>query len=150
MLRIGHACNAAKLVAPEGDGRLAGGGDPTEGALLVAARKAGLDRQFDLRLRPVVRRLAFEAKRKRMSTIHRALPQEGLLVAYVKGAALQLLEHCTQALVNGREVPLTQALRDQVIDENDRMARAGLRVLGMAYHYLPAEIGRASCRERVL
>jgi magnesium-transporting ATPase (P-type) len=43
--------------------------------LLVAARKAGLDRQFDLRLRPVVRRLAFEAKRKRMSTIHRALPQ---------------------------------------------------------------------------
>ena len=75
VLRIGHACNAAKLVAPEGDGRLEGGGDPTEGALLVAARKAGLDRQFDLRLRPVVRRLAFEAKRKRMSTIHRALPR---------------------------------------------------------------------------
>jgi magnesium-transporting ATPase (P-type) len=141
VLRIGHACNAAKLIAPEADD---GGwqvlGDPTEGALLVAARKAGLDREFDLRLRPVVRRLAFEAKRKRMSTIHRALPQEGLLVAYVKGAPLQLLEHCTQALVDGREVPLTETLRDQVIGENDQMARAGLRVLAMAYRYLPAEL----------
>jgi P-type Ca2+ transporter type 2C len=140
VLRIGHACNAAKLLAPEADGGWRVLGDPTEGALLVAARKAGLDREFDLRLRPVVRRLAFEAKRKRMSTIHRALPQEGLLVAYVKGAPVQLLEHCTQALVDGREMPLTEALRGQVIAENDRMARAGLRVLAMAYRYLPADL----------
>ena len=50
-------------------------GDPTEGALLVAAAKAGLDRDVDLRTRPVVRKLAFEPKRKRMSTIHQALPR---------------------------------------------------------------------------
>jgi Ca2+-transporting ATPase len=140
ILRIGHTCNTARLLGPQAQGegwRVLG--DPTEGALLVAARKAGLDPDFDLRLRPVVRRLAFEAKRKRMSTIHRALPQEGLLVAYVKGAPLQLLEHCTQALVDGREVPLTEPLRREVISENDRMARAGLRVLAMAYRYLPAE-----------
>ena len=140
VLRIGHMCNSATLLAPEDEGktwRLLG--DPTEGALLVAAAKAGLDRAFDIRLRPVVRRLAFEPKRKRMSTIHRALPQEGLLVAYVKGAPRELLEHCTDALLEGREVPLTQAFRDEVMRENDRMAGAGMRVLAMAYRYLPPE-----------
>ena len=114
-------------------------GDPTEGALLVAAAKAGLDRAFDERLRPVVRKLAFEPKRKRMSTIHRALPQEGQLVAYVKGAPEELLEHCDQVLLDGREVALTESLGDEVMRENDRMARAGMRVLAMAYRYLPPE-----------
>ncbi len=140
VLRIGHMCNSARLLAPEGDGepwRILG--DPTEGALLVVAEKAGLDRGLDTRLRPVVRRLAFEPKRKRMSTIHRALPQEGLLVAYVKGAPRELLAHCTHALLDGREIPMTQAFRDEVMRENDRMARAGMRVLGMAYRYLPPE-----------
>ncbi len=140
VLRIGHLCNSATLAAPEGQAegwRVLG--DPTEAALLVAAAKAGLDRAFDTRLRPVVRKLAFDAKRKRMSTIHRALPQEGQLVAYVKGAPQELLEHCTRALVDGREVPLTDTLRAEVVGANDRMARAGLRVLAMAYRYLPAE-----------
>ncbi len=140
ILRIGHMCSSARLVAPESDG---GAweirGDPTEGALLVAASRAGLDRDLDLRLRPVVRQLAFDPKRKRMSTIHRALPSEGLLVAYVKGAPRELLEHCTLVLVDGQEVPITPALAEQAMTENDRMARAGMRVLGTAYRYLPAD-----------
>jgi magnesium-transporting ATPase (P-type) len=114
-------------------------GDPTEGALLAVAARAGLDREFDLHLRPLVRSLAFDPKRKRMSTIHKALPQEGPLVAYVKGASRELLAHCTRALVDGREVTLTDDLRAQVLGENDRMARAGMRVLAMAYRYLPPE-----------
>jgi potassium/sodium efflux P-type ATPase len=140
VLRIGHMCNTARLLAPDDERtewRMLG--DPTEGALLVAALKAGLDRAFDERLRPVVRKLAFEPRRKRMSTIHRALPQEGQLVAYVKGAPQELLELCNQVLLDGREVALTEALRDEVMRENDRMARAGMRVLAMAYRYLPPE-----------
>ena len=140
LLRIGHMCSSARLVAP----RDAGGawqirGDPTEGALLAAAARAGLDRDEDLRLRPVVRELAFDPKRKRMSTIHRALPSEGLLVAYVKGAPRELLEHCSLVLVDGHEVPRTDTVTGLAMAENDRMARAGMRVLGMAYRYLPEE-----------
>ncbi|HZV50639.1 MAG TPA: cation-transporting P-type ATPase [Candidatus Dormibacteraeota bacterium] len=139
LLRIGHLCNTARLLPPQDEHpewRLVG--DPTEGALLTAAAKAGLDRDFDLRLRPVVRRLGFDPKRKRMSTVHRALPQEDRLVAYVKGAPRELLDHCTRILVDGVELDLRPELRARALAENDRMARAGLRVLGMAYRHLPA------------
>lgn len=139
-LRIGHMCSTARLLPPRREGEeWRASGDPTEIALLVAADKAGVDREFDHRLRPLVRALAFEPKRRRMSTIHRALPQEGLLVTYVKGAPRELLDHCTHALVEGQEVPLTRDLRRQAMAENDRMARAGMRVLAMAYRYLPRE-----------
>ncbi len=93
----------------------------------------------DERLRPIVRKLAFEPKRKRMSTIHRALPQEGLFVAYVKGAPRELLEHCDQMLLDGVEIDLTKELRDEIMRENDAMARQGMRVLAMAYRYLPPQ-----------
>ncbi len=140
ILRIGHMCSSARLVPPSDEGAAWQiRGDPTEGALLVAATRAGLDRDEDLRLRPVVRELAFDPKRKRMSTIHRALASDGLLVAYVKGAPRELLEHCSLVLVGGQEVPRTAALTDMAMAENDRMARAGMRVLGMAYRYLPEE-----------
>ena len=139
-LRIGHMCNTATLQRGDDEGAAwRATGDPTEIALLVAAAKAGLDRAFDLRLRPTVRRLAFDPGRKRMSTIHRALPQERQLVAYVKGAPRELLEHCASILVDGREVPLTEELRGEVMSQNDRMARQGMRVLAMAYRYLPPE-----------
>jgi magnesium-transporting ATPase (P-type) len=140
MLRIGHMCNTATLREPEmSDDAWRTTGDPTEVALLVAAAKAGLERAFDLRLRPVVRRLAFDPRRKRMSTVHRALPQESQLIAYVKGAPRELLEHCASVLIDGREVALTPELRAEIMAENDRMARGGMRVLAMAYRYLPRE-----------
>ena len=141
-LRIGHLCNAARLVAPEGEAGWHVTGDPTEGALLVAAAKAGLDRDEDEHLQPVVRNIAFEAKRKRMSSIHQANPDGGRLVAYVKGAPREMLEHCARELVGGEEVGLTDAARDEIVAENDRMARLGLRVLAMAYRYLPASAER--------
>jgi magnesium-transporting ATPase (P-type) len=136
-LRIGSLCNTARLTDSQGAWQVLG--DPTEGALLVAAAKAGLNRELDERLRPIVRTLAFDARRKRMSTVHRALAQHGPLVAYVKGAPKELLEHCSSTLVDGQELPLTDQMRDEAIAENDRMARGGMRVLGMAYGYLQAE-----------
>jgi len=141
-LRIGHLCNSARLVAPEGDAGWRVTGDPTEGALLVAAAKAGLDRDEDERVQPVVRNIAFEAKRKRMSSIHQANPDGGRLVVYVKGAPREMLEHCARELIDGEEIELTDATRAEIVAENDRMARSGLRVLAMAYRYLPPSAER--------
>jgi magnesium-transporting ATPase (P-type) len=139
-LRTGHLCNSATLVAPAGeDGRWRVTGDPTEGALLVVAAKAGLVREQELQRYPVVRKLAFDAKRKRMSTIHRAPAEGGVLVAFVKGSPRELLQHCSGALREGKVIPLTEALRSEIMSQNDRMAGTGLRVLAMAYGSLPAE-----------
>ena len=141
ILRIGQMCSSAHLVdaGPEGGGwRVLG--DPTEGALLVVAAKAGLDRDIELGDRPLVRTLAFEPGRKRMSTIHRVPASEGELVAYVKGAPRELIALAEKAFVGGEEVPLTPDLRAAALAENDRMASAGLRVLACAYRYLPTEI----------
>jgi magnesium-transporting ATPase (P-type) len=141
-LRIGHLCNTARLLPSDASNPWRITGDPTEGALLVAAAKAGLDRDFDERLRPTVRRLAFDSERKRMSTVHRALPQEGSLVAYAKGAPRELLAHCTRAVNDGEEVELGAELRRRIMGENDRMARAGMRVLATAHRHLPNETAR--------
>ncbi len=141
MIRIGSMCNAAHLQPPDGErGMWSVSGDPTEAALLVVANKAGLNRDRDLSIRPAVRQLAFDPRRKRMSTIHRAVSPEGHMVAYVKGAPRELLAHCSRILIHGRELELTHELRGEAIAENDRMARSGLRVLGMAYRYLPPEL----------
>ncbi len=135
VLRIGHMCNTARLnQSTDGPPVL---GDPTEGALLVVAAKAGLNREADERTRPIVRTLAFDAHRKRMSTVHRSPAPDGRLVAYVKGAPKEILANCSSMLVDGEEQPLTSELRDEVVAENDRMARGGMRVLAMAYRYLP-------------
>ncbi len=143
LLRIGSICNAARLQAPR-DQRVTWRvlGDPTEGALLVAAAKAGIDRELDLRSSPVIRELAFDPRRKRMSTIHRDSRRGDGLVAYVKGAPRELLSHCSRVVMNGHELELTEEILDEATAQNDRMARSGLRVLGMAYRHLPPEVER--------
>jgi magnesium-transporting ATPase (P-type) len=141
LLRIGSMCNAARLQPPDDQhGMWRVLGDPTEAALLVVAAKAGLDRDHDLRLRPPIRQLAFDPRRKRMSTIHRAIHPEQHMVVYAKGAPRELLAHCSRILLEDRELELTSQRHDEVVAENDRMARSGLRVLGMAYRYLPAQL----------
>ena len=139
LLRIGMLCNAARLRSPSETAGWSVIGDPTEGALLVAAAKGGLDREQELALRPMARQLAFDPSRKRMSTVHRSPSDTGALVAYVKGAPRELLAHCTGALTADGEVPFTADLRARAIAENDRMASSGLRVLAMAYRSLPAD-----------
>jgi magnesium-transporting ATPase (P-type) len=138
LLRVGQLCSTARLRPSDtanGDWHVAG--DPTEVALLVAAAKAGLDRGEELARYPLIRNLAFDNRRKRMSTVHRAPPGKQGLIVFAKGAPLELLEHCTEVLVDGKEAPLTSALLEAVTSANDRMAQNGQRVLGMAYRFLP-------------
>jgi magnesium-transporting ATPase (P-type) len=95
--------------------------------------QAGLDESL-----PRVHELPFEARRKRMTTIHRGPRGE---LAFVKGAPREVLQNCTHLLINGEAVPLTQALRAEIMGVNDEYARRALRVLALARRELPTRSG---------
>jgi len=117
-------------------------GDPTEGALVVAAAKAGLWRdEVEDRL-PRVAEIPFDSDRKRMTTIHRGqsrgLEESGgaEYVAYVKGAPDVMLPLCDTILENGVDVPLTSGRRQHIENVIRDLGRGGLRVLAVAYRHL--------------
>jgi P-type Ca2+ transporter type 2C len=118
----------ARLVSR--DGRSHVEGDPTEGALVVAAIKAGLDPDALNRANPRVAEIPFASERRRMTTLHKMT--DGTTVAYSKGAAEEVLAGCTMQLLGGREVPLTQVDGERIRDVEHQMAANGLRVLAIA------------------
>jgi len=117
-------------------------GDPTEGALVVAAAKSGYSRDEASLVLPRVQEVPFDSDRKRMSTIHRADSEAaaalfaGLgvtpLIAFVKGAPDVILELCTQQLEGGQAVALSDAQRSAILEQNHLMASSALRVLAVA------------------
>jgi Ca2+-transporting ATPase len=126
-------------VLQERAGRWAVQGDPTEGALLVAARKVGLE---DEALEARFVRLAevpFSSERKLMSTIHRDTARQERLVVFTKGAPDVLLARCTQELVGAEIRPLTAERRAAIVQSNEALAGAALRTLGVACRALPKE-----------
>jgi Ca2+-transporting ATPase len=121
-------------------------GDPTEGAMVVAAAKGGFRRGDMEQALPRVQEIPFDSERKRMTTIHRrdgsqsqasvasfAYPQ---FVAFVKGAPDIVLDHCTHIQQAGQAVALTEERRKEVLEQNRDMASNALRVLGVAYRPL--------------
>ncbi len=154
-------CNNARLIAPgEGTERQPGWqilGDPTEAALLVVARKAGIDLAAVATAWPLVRELPFESQRRRMSTLHRELsPRQvaggGGERAFVKGAPSEILALSSHVRLGGQALPLDGLQRQKVMEANDRMARAGMRVLAVAERQLPVGFDdfRAEAVERDL
>ena len=145
LLQGALACNDARLDERADDSGRMGWrliGDPTEGALIVAAAKAGLQ-QAELAARlPRVQEIPFDADRKRMATLHRGSGGDGdafaypPLVAIVKGAPDMVLDLCTHGLENGQPVALTPAQRDTILGHNRDMAGQALRVLAVAYRPL--------------
>jgi calcium-translocating P-type ATPase len=129
LLRIGALCSDARLLAPtEGRGwRILG--DTTEGAILVAATKAGVDITGELLRTPRVGDFPFDADRKIMTTLHQV--GEGV-EAFVKGSPQALIERCSEVQWDGRVVPLSPELRQLIEEVNDTMANAALRVLAIA------------------
>ncbi len=127
-------------------------GDPTEGALVVAAAKAGLHREEMENACPRTQEIPFDSDRKRMTTIHRnddiderftsACFSASPVIAYVKGAPDIILDLCGHVLQNGLAVALTEEKRAEILAQNHDMASHALRVLGMAYRPLtsPPEI----------
>jgi Ca2+-transporting ATPase len=133
LLTIGALCNNAALEKENAAWNIMG--DPTEGALIVAAAKAGLERTQLEKMYPRVWEGPFTSERKRMSTVH--LTPEGEHIAFVKGAPEIILERCTRILENGKEKNLTDAKRKEILEKNEKLASDALRVLGMAFNRLP-------------
>ncbi len=128
LLAAGVLGSDARVVSR--DGRPQVEGDPTEGALVVAAMKAGLDPDSLNISEPRVSEVPFTSERRRMTTIHKTAT--GSLIAYSKGAAEEVLAGCTSQLRADREVELTPADRERARAVEQRMAADGLRVLALA------------------
>src|SRR3990172_6190384 len=129
LLRGATLASDAHIVRSEADGRWHVKGDPTEGALVVAAAKAGLhkadlDTQF-----PRVNEIPFTSETKRMTTLHTG--PEGI-VAYSKGAPEIILDSCALQLTAEGETALDAASREAVLETARQMAREALRVLAVA------------------
>jgi P-type Ca2+ transporter type 2C len=108
-------------------------GDPTEGALLVLAGKAGI---FKAELEAKMPRLAefpFSSERKRMSVIVTNADGETPYVMFTKGSPELVLGCCDRIKINDASIPISTEQRQQILAENNRMASQGLRVLGFAY-----------------
>jgi Ca2+-transporting ATPase len=132
------ADRANNAVLQEHDGRWAVQGDPTEGALIVAARKAGLeDEALDARFERVGE-IPFSSGRKLMTTIHTDAERQERLFVFTKGAPNVLLARCSRELVGEETRPLRDARRAEILKDNEELAREALRVLGVAFRSLPA------------
>lgn len=133
-LRIGCLCNHASL---GNKGQWSVVGDPTEGALLTLAGKAGVWREELLQESPLIAEIPFDSTRKRMTTIH-AMDRERM--AYVKGAPETVLALSGSIHDGGQAREMKQHDRDQVLKSVQEMAADALRVLALAYRKLPAGI----------
>jgi len=140
LLTAAMTCNNARLVPPTDQQRKWSIlGDPTEGALMVAALKAGITYP------PQSNRVAllpFDSRRKRMSVIVEQNCQgtpkseQTHLRAFVKGAPAELLALCGTIVADGKVLPFEEDDRSKIRQQIDRYAQDGLRVLGIAYRDL--------------
>jgi len=126
-------CSDAKYDEEKGEAV----GEPTECALVNDAAKAGVKGEALYGAYPRVGEAPFDSMRKMMSTLHKT--GDGI-VQFTKGAPDVVLERCTHALVNGEVVPMTDAIRSDILAANKRMADKALRVLCAAkrdWHAIP-------------
>lgn len=128
-------CNDAEVPCTDGPEPLDAEvvGDPTEVALLVLARRWGID-VAAVRARPRVAEIPFDPATKLMATLH-ATAAGGWLVA-VKGAPDLLLDRCTHVATRDGEVPLGPAHREALAAEVAELAGEGLRTLGIATRHM--------------
>jgi Ca2+-transporting ATPase len=129
LLTIATTCNNA-TVRPRGDGgHWQVVGDPTEGALIVAALKAGIDR--DESAEQLLLEIPFDSDRKTMSVVVGL--RDGSRLMYCKGAPEVLLAKCATEQVDGRVAPLTEERRRQILGTAGDMAGRALRVLALGW-----------------
>ena len=151
LLTGGALANDALFECEEDDYEIIG--DPTEGALLVAAARSALEKeQLEVSFSRVAE-VPFDSDRKRMTTVHKvnrwevqgfgvipniqtffpepAMPEE--YIAFTKGAVDSLLQVCDRVLVNNQVEALSDEWRQRIVLSNEGQAQSGLRVLGVAF-----------------
>ncbi len=133
LFRAAALCGDARLERT--DGRLRCVGDPTEGALIVLARKGGVDRDEAERRTPRVHEFPFESERRRMSTVH-ALAS-GELEVLVKGSPESIIGACAAVRHGTTTTKLRPDEESQVLADVEKLAEDGLRVLAFARKRLP-------------
>lgn len=128
-LRISALCNDSTLKTDGDNHHLLG--DPTEGALLVAALKAGLDQKALQEQQPRLAELPFSSEKRYMATMHPC--QDGKTVVYVKGSIDKVLAMSRQILENGTVMEMTPQKIAEIEKNNVEMASKALRVMALAY-----------------
>jgi Ca2+-transporting ATPase len=131
------ADRANNAVLQENNGRWTVQGDPTEGALIVAARKAGLEAEALKDRFERVGEIPFSSERKLMSTVHTDTERQERLLVFAKGAPDVLLTRCSEELVGESTRHLTEERRKEIAVINEELASRALRTLGIAYRSVP-------------
>lgn len=135
LLETSALCNSAKVEPPSDRNRSWSiVGDPTDGALLVATLKYGLNVQSMLAQKPIIHIKPFDSKRKRMTTFHKC---QNKTCAYSKGAPRGVLSACSRIAVESGIVGLTSEHMNSVEAKIHEFANEGLRVIAIAYKELP-------------
>jgi Ca2+-transporting ATPase len=143
LLKAAALCNDAVL--EHEDNRLTTVGDPTEGALVIAAAQLGLEKNELEKRWPRVAEMPFSSERKRMSTIHRVAVtadqtdapwRDAPYVMFCKGAIDVMLDITNQIWSGDQAIPLNDELRQRILDANQSLAGDGQRVLGVAFRPL--------------
>jgi P-type Ca2+ transporter type 2C len=139
-VKIGLFASNAKVLEPDNfSAKWYCLGDPTEGALVTLARKAGLDTEHELAMATELRELTFDSNRKRMTSVRQS---KGTIDAYVKGAPESVLERSTHIYENGKVRKITEADRQAFLQEHTRRAQLALRNLAFATRRLDADTAK--------
>lgn len=132
-LKVSALCNDSMLKTGDGAYQLLG--DPTEGALLVAALKAGLSQETMQKEQPRLAELPFSSEKRYMATLHPH--QDGKAIAYVKGSVDRVLAMSRYVIENGVIRELSLEKRSEFEKVNLEMASKALRVMALAYADCP-------------
>ena len=132
LMQVVALCSEAELKGVPGNWQYAG--SPTENALVELAVEAGIDVPALRAERPRLKTRYRAEGRPYMSSLHPYKDGKHLLA--VKGSPDEVLALCTSMLRDGRQVRLTEAMRAEITNQNQRMAGQALRVLGAAYREL--------------
>ena len=145
---LATAMSLCSDAAPDHTGNAVG--EPTECALVNFAAAQNLEKPQLEAAAPRVGEAPFDSMRKMMSTIHRT---EKGFVQYTKGAPDEVLKQCAFCWKDGRALPMTDAMRQEILSANKAMADRALRVLAAAFKThedLPADTSPASIENQLV
>lgn len=134
-LIAGVLCNGAQLISDSGNYKIVG--DPTEGAILTLAAKAGLIKEELQKEYIFVNEIPFDSQRKQMTIIRK---HNQKIIAFVKGAADVLVNACISIEVSQGIRAITQQDKDKIFATNDQLANKAMRVLAIAYRNLETQV----------